>query len=91
MDFGDALQELRDGERLAREGWLTRSAFVVLQAGYPSGIPINRNTAEATGIPEGSVCRFAPYFMVRTHYGEFVPWTPTHADLLGRDWMIHHG
>jgi hypothetical protein len=47
--------------------------FVCLQAGYPEGITINKNTSEATGMPEGSEIRFLPYLMFKTAQGDFVP------------------
>ena len=86
MDFGEALTLLRSGARLARRDWNAADQFVVLQAGYPDGIPINANTARATGIPEGTVCRFRPYLMLRTADGSFVPWAPTVSDVLAEDW-----
>lgn len=86
MNFGDALICLRDGERATREGWNARGMFVVLQKGYPDGIPINSNTATATGLPEGAVCRFRPYLMLCAADGSFVPWAPTVSDVLGEDW-----
>jgi Protein of unknown function (DUF2829) len=86
VDFGDALAHLRASARLTRETWNAPGQFVVLQAGYPDGIPINANTARATGIPEGTVCRFRPYLMLRTADGSFVPWAPTVSDVLAEDW-----
>lgn len=86
MDFGNALARLRAGDRLAREAWNAPGQFVALQAGYPDGIAINANTARATGIPEGTVCRFRPYLMLRTADGTFVPWAPTVSDVLAEDW-----
>jgi hypothetical protein len=86
MDFGDALQALRAGARMERPGWNGKGMFIVLQAGYPDGIPINQNTAEATGIPQGTVCRFRPYLMMFTADGEFVPWVASQTDLLADDW-----
>lgn len=50
MDFSLALVALKNGARMARAGWNGADMFVVLQAGYPDGIAINANTAEATGI-----------------------------------------
>lgn len=84
--FGDALRLLRVGHRLARAGWNGKGMFIVLQAGYPDGIPINKNTAEATGIEQGTVCRFRPYLMMFTADGEFVPWVASQTDLLADDW-----
>lgn len=90
MDFGEALDELRDGELLSRDGWphYGKGTWIVLQAGYPKGIAINANTAAATGITEGTVCRFQPYLMLKTTGGDFVPWVATQTDLLARDWRI---
>ncbi|WP_141575896.1 DUF2829 domain-containing protein [Actinomadura sp. WMMA1423] len=86
MDFGQALERLRAGERLTREGWNGKGMFIVLQAGYPHGIPINANTAQATGIKQGTVCRFRPYLMMRTVDADFVPWVASQTDILATDW-----
>jgi len=85
-DFGDVLRLLRVGHRLSRAGWNGKGMFIVLQAGYPDGIPINKNTAQATGIEQGTVCRFRPYLMMFTADGEFVPWVASQTDLLADDW-----
>ena len=86
MDFGEALDALRDGFKLARSGWNGKGMYIVLQPGYPDGIGINANTAEATGIPQGTVCVFRPYLMMFTADGEFVPWVASQTDLLASDW-----
>lgn len=86
MDFGEALGALKHGARVARAEWDATSQFVVHQKGYPDGIPINANTAEATGISQGTVCRFRPYLMLCAADGSFVPWAPTVSDVLAEDW-----
>lgn len=86
-DFGWALREARDGQAIAREGWNGKNMYVVLQEAYPDGIPINSNTARATGIAEGTVCRFRPYLMMYTAQGDFVPWVASQTDLLADDWV----
>lgn len=87
MDFSDALRALKEGRRATRKGWNGKGMYVVLQKGYPDGIPINRNTSEATGIPEGTECRFLPYFMMWTADGSFVPWFASPTDLIEEDWL----
>jgi hypothetical protein len=86
--FGWALKQLHDGARVTRAGWNGRGMFICLQRGYPEGIPINRNTSEATGMPEGTVCRFLPYIMMKTADGAFVPWLASQTDLLSTDWEV---
>lgn len=89
-EFGWALDMLRAGAKVTREEWVWRGdeVFVVLQAGYPEGIPINGNTSRALGMPEGTVCRFGPYLLMRTAQDEYyVPWVASQTDLLASDWF----
>lgn len=88
MNFGSALAALRNGLRISRTGWNGDGMYVVFQKGYPDGIAINANTAQATGIPQGTVCVFLPYLMMRTVDGSFVPWVISQTDVLADDWVI---
>ena len=88
LSFGQALELLKAGRRVARAGWNGKGMWVAYQRAYPSGIAINRNTAEATGLPEGTVCRFLPYLMMRTAQGDFVPWLASQTDILAEDWSV---
>lgn len=85
--FSWALEVLKAGGSVSRQGWNGQRMYVVLQKGYPDGIAINANTAEATGLAEGTVCRFRPYLMMRTADGSFVPWLASQTDLLAEDWQ----
>lgn len=85
--IGWAIRQMREGRRLRRKVW-TAGVYVAFQAGYPDGIPINSNTAAATGLPQGTLCRFAPYVMQRTEAGEFIPYVCGQADLLAADWEL---
>ena len=84
--FVFALEALKRGRRVARSGWNGKGMWVVLQKGYPDGIPINKNTSEATGFPEGEVHKFLPYIMMKTVNGSFIPWLVSQTDLLAEDW-----
>lgn len=88
MDFSDALQNVKSGLKISRFGWNGKGMYLVYQKAYPQGIPINKNTAEATGIPEGTVCRFLPYLMMKTADDSFVPWLASQTDILADDWGV---
>lgn len=90
-DFGWALTQLRMGARVVRAGWNGRGMWLVYQKGYPEGIPINQNTADATGIARGTIMRFLPYIMMKTVDGSFVPWLASQTDLLAEDWDYDEG
>jgi hypothetical protein len=88
MDFSDALLALKDRKRLFRTGWHGIGLFVCMQKGYPNGININQNTADATGFAVGESYTFSPYFMLY-NAGNFTPWVPSNGDLLATDWYIY--
>jgi len=89
FNFETALSKLKyDNAKVQRKGWNGKDMWISLQKAYPEGIPINKNTAEATGIPEGTICKFLPYLMMKTVDGSFVPWLASQTDLLSEDWEI---
>jgi hypothetical protein len=99
-DFGEALRLLKSGKKMRRAGWNGKGMWICYQRGYPEGVAINKNTAEATGISEGTFCRFLPYIMMKTAARfrtdlfpsepkpEFVPWLASQTDLLAEDWEV---
>lgn len=88
QDFGWALSNLRAGLKLARSAWPGNQPYIVLMAGYPSGIPLNATTAQATGLPQGSLQVFNPYLLMYTAKSYFVPWALTNDDVLSTDWFV---
>lgn len=48
MNFGKALENLKEGKKLTREGWNGKGMLVVLQRGYPEGIACNKQTTETS-------------------------------------------
>jgi len=88
MNFGQALEAMKSGKKVARKGWNGKGMFAFYQKAYPDGIPINKNTSEATGIPEGTVCSFRPYFMLKTAQDDFAHWVPSTSDILAEDWEV---
>ncbi len=93
FDFGEALKRLKAGKRVARIGWNGRAMWLTYQKAYPDGIPINQNTADATGMKLGTVCKFLPYLMLKTAPRDrlqeencFVPWLASQTDLIEEDW-----
>lgn len=86
MDFGQALDRLKHGSKVTRDGWNGKDMYVVLQAGYPDGIPANANTAAAFGVDEGTKVVVRPYLAMWTVDKQIVPWVASQTDLLAEDW-----
>ena len=88
MNFGQALEALKQGKKVTREGWNGKGMFVVRQKGYPEGIPCNKQTAEAFGYEEGSLFKVRPYLQMRCADGTHQMWLASQSDILEEDWLI---
>ena len=84
MNFGEALQNLKMGGRVAREGWNGKDMFLFLVRG--SRFEVNR--APLMGIyPEGKVIDYRSHIDMKTMQGDVVPWVASQTDLLADDWV----
>lgn len=86
MDFGQALEKVKAGEKIFRTGWNGRGMYVVFQKGYPDGIPCNHQTANAWGMQEGELFKCNPYLQIKNTDGSHSMWVPSIGDVLANDW-----
>ena len=85
MNFGEALAQLKMGDKIARSGWNGKGMFLYLVQG--SQFVVNR--PPLLGIyPEGTVINYLPHIDMRTADGSCVPWLASQTDLLADDWEI---
>lgn len=85
MTFGDALEVLKSGGRVAREGWNGKGMFLFLVPG--STFTVNR--PPLLGIyPEGTQVDYHAHVDMKTAQGYVVPWLCSQADMLADDWTI---
>jgi len=85
FNFSEALEALKCGRRVAREGWNGKGMFVFLVPG--SRFKVNR--APLLGIyPEGQEIVYLPHIDMKTADDSVVPWLASQADLLSEDWVL---
>lgn len=85
MTFSDALQLIKAGGKLAREGWNGKEMFIFLVPG--SIFVVNR--PPLLGIyPEGTTINYHAHVDMRTADGTIVPWLCSQTDLLADDWGV---
>lgn len=83
MDFSQALQLLKRGEKVARSGWNGKGMFIFLVPG--STFKVNR--PPLMGIyPEGTEVKYHAHVDMKTADGQIVPWLCSQTDLLADDW-----
>jgi len=88
LSFGEALEALKQGKKVYRDGWNGKGMFVVYQKGYPQGIKCNKQTAEAWGLNEGDLFKCEPYLQIKMANGSHAMWVPSINDVLSEDWRI---
>lgn len=88
FDFGIAIKHVKNGKKIARQGWNGKGMFVVYQKGYPEGIKCNLQTAIAWGMNEGDLFKCEPYLQIQMVNGSHSMWVPSLNDVLAEDWIL---
>jgi hypothetical protein len=84
MDFGDAIRAMKDGKRVAREGWNGRGMFLFLVNG--STFTVNREPLLSI-MGEGTQIQYHAHIDMKTAQGYVVPWLASQSDMLSDDWL----
>jgi len=85
LNFSEALGMLKNGNRVAREGWNGKGMFIYLVQG--SRFKVNK--APLLGFyEEGTEIKYLPHIDMKTADGSFVPWLASQSDLLAEDYVL---
>jgi hypothetical protein len=84
MTFGAAIEAMKSGLRVAREGWNGKGMFLFLVGG--STFTVNREPLLSI-MGEGTEVQHHPYIDMKTAQGYVVPWLASQADMLSEDWV----
>ena len=85
MTFGLAIEMMKKGKKVAREGWNGKGMFLyyVPVASYTPCTPIGEECATDNGkVPYGA------YIAMKTAQGNVVPWLASQTDMLAEDWVV---
>lgn len=95
MNFGQALEALKLGSKVAREGWNGKGMWIVLMpslslpphSSQAPGAKVNDRTAKHIG--EDTPLESQPYIAMWTADQKWQPgWLASQADILAEDWSI---
>lgn len=85
FDFGNAVNLMRQGKKLARKGWNGKNMFIYLAHGskfQPVRPPISNF------VPIGATVEYRPHIDMHCADGTFVPWVASQSDILACDWFV---
>ena len=85
MNFGKAIEALKQGKKVTRKGWNRKKMFLYY-------VPACRYTArtefEKSIANEECNVQYGPYIAMKTAQGNVVPWLASQTDMLSEDWEI---
>ena len=82
MDFGRAIEAVKDGKRISREGWNGKSQYVELA----SCISYKTASGEIVNVNHDAIGNAALAFVGTS--GVQLGWLASQADMLAGDWKI---
>ena len=87
LSFGDAVAALKEGLRVAREGWNGKGMFLYY---VPANkYPASRNEhGTMIGVFEDDMVPYGAYIAMKTAQNNVVPWLASQTDVLAEDWQI---
>ena len=85
LNFGDAIQLLKDGARLARTGWNGRGMFIYLVPA--ASYPVQTGAAKAH-FGAGAMVPYNAYLAIKNVDETVSTWVPSVSDCLAQDWVI---
>lgn len=89
-DFGWAIEQLKQGKRVAREGWNGKGMFLVLVPGTPTA-QLKEGTPYREAL-NASACEILPHIDIWTvnasgRRAMLLGWVASQSDMLAEDWM----
>lgn len=85
LSFGMALDALKGGACIAREGWNGKGMFVYM---VPANAYPAQTGAAKAHFGENAMVRYNAYMAIKNPNETVSMWAPSGSDALAEDWMI---
>ena len=88
MNFGQAIEALKEGKKVCRSGWNGKGMFIYLQEGSEVNGTLMRNEAIKAYYGDKMV-KINPHIDMKAADNSLtIGWSPTQVDMLAEDWEI---
>ena len=88
FSFGDAVEILKKGVRVARAGWNGKGMWLMMVHPDDDAAVPPRPTYAVAGIVDDATNGCLPWIGMKTADNKFVPWLASQTDVLAEDWQI---
>lgn len=88
MKFGQAIEALKVGEKVSREGWNGKGMYLILVPATPNVTP-SYGTPYAKALGTETTTTIDAHIDMHTAKGTMQPgWVASQADMLSEDWSV---
>tara|TARA_R110000822_G_scaffold174081_2_gene313699 strand:- start:4312 stop:4605 length:294 start_codon:yes stop_codon:yes gene_type:complete len=87
MNFGLALEALKQGKAIERKSWNGRDMFLYYVEANSYPVSGNPNSA-VKGLFKNDMVPYGAYIAMKTAQGNVVPWLASQVDVLADDWCF---
>ena len=85
MNFGQAIEALKNGKKVARVGWNGKGMFLYQ---VPVGAYAPCTEIAESLVNENGLVEYGAYIAMKTAQGNVVPWLASKTDMLAEDWDV---
>jgi len=87
MNFGDALEAVKSGAKIYREGWNGAGQYVFVVKPPQSASPNEAKYEVSLDDTYTPVEGLSPFLMLKNTQEKYCPWVPSTGDLFATDWL----
>lgn len=90
MNFGEAIEMMKKGHRVARTGWNGKGMWLFVIGDCPNSTSDSKGLSSKWFFHDGQndsypVC---PFIAMKTADNKIVPWLASQTDMLSEDWYV---
>jgi hypothetical protein len=90
MDFGQAIRALKNGEKVAREGWNGKGMWLILVPGTPAVNTVEESPYYKAGFLSGEILPHIDMYTTNSagRKAMLPGWLASQTDMLSEDWVL---
>ena len=92
MIFGLAIEQLKDGQKVARSGWNGKGMWISMTNGKTLDLSIDdiwTQNVKDVALENGGTVELLPYLVMKTADNKIqIGWLASQSDILADDWIV---
>ncbi len=88
LTFGDALEALKKGKKVCREGWNGKGMFLYYVPANKYPVERGAKNSPVKGLFKDDLIPYGAYIAMKTAQDNVIPWLASQTDMLSEDWCV---